>query len=1078
VADADDKLGRELAEVAREFLLWLKTNELPKIPGLKGTPPSHFELYAGVYRRAAWLRGLPFERKLPPGLGMGSPDDQKRFAGLGIGATHLLLVSHPETDAIAPDGTPVRRNRIVADGKVPLEQAGALVTVRPVLDSLKADQTTIGSTIAFDFSSVQHRADLVWDDADEGRRSAVGYPFIFGYETPRHAWTAAVKDLPIPAEIQPRPSTNGYAQLLARRVLAYREDLYHHATYSNRKRAAEDGGAYYAKWKEDEPFRPAQRRFGVAALSDQYLKECFFEFVMKRDDNVLMIELGGMRHLYQLMWETSLRNGGQPVFTVRPLVSIGDTPPVPTRLKRKGAGDDDDSGKGDGDLRFPVRAVVFRAIDGGAHLPQLRYGNLEYPGGLPKRFAVDYKAFVRYYYGDQRVDPGSDDDWFHSFVETFFADASYVVTVEGFKVRVDRDALFLDALRNEAKQSGGPIGERLNELVAWCENETKGQRFVFTKGMRFGSDEQPRELIGVSLTSDVYEWHPQTGLVTRMALLDWLDDFDKGMIFKEVYRSTAGMLPFITVITWGGAIVMGGAVLGVGAPLAQLARTTVRQLGSMVGGKLIAKKIARDAAPNLIAVVVEGVMSLMPKSDDKYYQFLRGIVEGFGTGAVDHYLSEIDDRLVKAAKLVPEIAANIATRGGYHAYMLYRKVSHAVARVTEVVKALRLVLTDKRAALVADQLGRLGQYVGIAFLVILFVIVYLDFAMTHETSKLDKWVDKQRKALQYMVRETGAQFSAYIDDLRADIARLRANGVEPTPDVLHAHDEKLAALVTGTLAKGAREVAGVADLLVLLLREMGIKDLDDLQRKSFTDLMAGGFAALPMSGLVPDIAHKLGAVLGEFVGTIMLERRIVPKGVSENAKGFYNRSPSKAVQTALAGGTWRALWRSVLHPFMDLTNLPDAMKRSFEASQSGQPSAFTKGQHAKTAYHDLLRDLIGDDDELAHRLLRLIDDEGLKLRFDTMVTSAAADALPPAVGDLLKGDNLHWPSDAVMFILYSWMRIGLRQVLQAFEMLEDDKPYAGKFKLAELIDIMGLDVSLDDKTLERLRAVLTRQKSA
>jgi hypothetical protein len=61
-----------------------------------------------------------------------------------------------------------------------------------------------------------------------------------------------------------------------------------------------------------------------------------------------------------------------------------------------------------------------------------------------------------------------------------------------------------------------------------------------------------------------------------------------------------------------------------------------------------------------------------------------------------------------------------------------------------------------------------------------------------------------------------------------------------------------------------------------------------------------------------------------------------------------------------------------------------------------------------------------------------------------------------------------------MFVMFSWMRIGLRQVLQASELMEDDAPYAHQFRLAELIDIMGLDVALDEKTLERLRAVLTR----
>jgi len=93
-----------------------------------------------------------------------------------------------------------------------------------------------------------------------------------------------------------------------------------------------------------------------------------------------------------------------------------------------------------------------------------------------------------------------------------------------------------------------------------------------------------------------------------------------------------------------------------------------------------------------------------------------------------------------------------------------------------------------------------------------------------------------------------------------------------------------------------------------------------------------------------------------------------------------------------------------------------------------------------------------------------------------MVTSAASGALPPAIGDLLKDDNVHWPSDAVMFLMFSWMRIGLRHVLQAFDMLEDNKPYGGKFRLAELIDVMGLDVALDEKTLERLRSVLSKRQ--
>ena len=46
------------------------------------------------------------------------------------------------------------------------------------------------------------------------------------------------------------------------------------------------------------------------------------------------------------------------------------------------------------------------------------------------------------------------------------------------------------------------------------------------------------------------------------------------------------------------------------------------------------------------------------------------------------------------------------------------------------------------------------------------------------------------------------------------------------------------------------------------------------------------------------------------------------------------------------------------------------------------------------------------------------------------------------------------------------MRVGLLQLRSAFEVLEDTAPYAGDFKLAALLEIGGLQVSLDDKTAQ------------
>ena len=54
------------------------------------------------------------------------------------------------------------------------------------------------------------------------------------------------------------------------------------------------------------------------------------------------------------------------------------------------------------------------------------------------------------------------------------------------------------------------------------------------------------------------------------------------------------------------------------------------------------------------------------------------------------------------------------------------------------------------------------------------------------------------------------------------------------------------------------------------------------------------------------------------------------------------------------------------------------------------------------------------------------------------------------------------------------MRVRLLQLRSAFEVLEDTAPYAGDFKRANLLEIGGLQVSLDDKTVQALRVTFER----
>jgi hypothetical protein len=1082
VASEDDKRGKDLAELARLLFLWLQDNELPGIQGLKGSEPSDFELYAGTYHELPFNFRGTLDKRVLPFLWRTESAELERFGELKLGVSHVVLVDNPLQPVVQlPDGREVGYNRIVeAKPGAPLDREGAFITVEPELDSRDADDQTLNTTLNFDISSVATRVDMVWDDVDEAVQVGFRWPKLLQYDdAPRLRFDMNVNQIIVPAGLDPR---------------TFKETLYFAATYKNRETIMqEDAGDHYNKWRADKPRGKEQRDFRPTMLSDAYLKDCFKEWVMKKGDDLLRVELPAGFVFYRLLRNTK-RPQRKPsdALSVQPLTVIG-------KLDRRSPAqiaEDKAAGTTDTPHTHPVPAVLFHCVDGGHVVPTQGRGNLRFSSG-PPRFSVDYRAYVRWYHGE-KLNLGADENWFQSFVDTFFADSAYVVDLEhprrydrrGKVVKPDlpdlnREELFLKPLRAGATNADGPLKDQLQKLVKWCEESP--YRFVFLRGTDYGPEDKPHEMIGISPSGDVYEWLPHIGVVTRVRLATWFEDLRWQLFADKIYRNTAHLLPWIEVVTWGGVIVMTGGIAGMGGWLGGVARGTVRQLGLDFAGKQIAKEAARRAAPYLVALIVETVVSVLPEGDSLEYKigrrFLHGFCDGFAGGAVTHYLSAIDDRLEGAAQLVPEVAANKASGGLYRSYLVYRKVSVAVDKVTMIVKTIR-VLDRAQAQKIAEQLSSLGEYAGIGFLVILFVVVYVNFLVTAEQNDLDKWVDRQRKTLQHMIKETGDAIAGYLDDLRADIASLKASGTPVTPEVLHKHDEKLRAVIKDKLSKGAHEVAGVADFLVLLLQEMGVENWEELRQLDLEDLLARGWSALPKDTLLPEVAEKLGHALGELTGTIMLERQLTPKSVRKGSSVIYGRQPHDMAKRALQDGIWRALWRFVLFPFQDIGSLTDSMRKALaspqgDATTSPGGGTFSKISHGDTAYRQLFLNLFGDSDEIARRIIKLAEDEGLKDRVNTLVASVTADKdnLPPHFGELIKSEHPEWPGDAVMFVLYSWLRIGMHYLLSAFELIHDDKPFNGKFKLADLLDVLGIDVSLKDAEALELKRLTSFSKA-
>jgi hypothetical protein len=1066
VASEDEKRGKDLANLARLLLLWLHDNELPGIHGLSGdTPPDDFELYAGTYHALS--------RKRLPNLWTAEPAELKRFQELRCGITHVVLVDNPHHAVQLPDGRWFTQNRIVeAQPGGRLDREGALVTVEPELDSRDPDET-LGRTRNYDISYVLRRVDMVWDDFEEAVQARFKYPELLSYpDPPRPAYDLNLKEIIAPAGTVPRE---------------FRDILYYTATYKNHETIGQrDEGDHYDKWPGGTARSKKRREFRPTLLSDEYLKDCFKEYVMKKGDDVLLVELPAGRAFYRLLRNRRPRRKPSDALTVQQLPVIGT---LDSRSPAQIAADKA-VGTTDTPLVHPVRAVLFHCVDGGNEVPTVGRGKLDFSGGPRTRFMIDYRAYVRWYHG-QKVNLGADATWFQSFVDTFFADAVYLVDLERPRPGIDlkglvklpdlnREELFLKPLRAAYATAQGPTQKQLKKILDWAD--ASPYRFVFLRGTDYGPEGKPHELIGISASGDVYEWLPQRGIVTRMQLAPhWFEDLRVRLFADVLYQNTAHLLPLIAIVTWGGVIVMSGGVLGMGGVLGNLGRQTVRELGVRFAGKEIAKVAARNAAPYLVAMIVEAVVGMLPEGDSLEYKigrrFIHGFCDGFSTGAVTHYLSEVDERLERAANLVPEVAANVALKGLPRAYLVYRKVSVAVDKLTLVVKTVQ-VLDDVKARRIADQLSKLSEGVGIGFLVIVFVVVYINFLVKSKQNDLDAWIDRQRKTLQHMIKETGREVATYLDGLRADIAALNLKKGEPVPtNVLLKHDEKLSQVIRDKLSKGAHDVAGVADFLVLLLREMGVENPEELRKLDLEDLLARGWAALPKATLLPEVADKFGHALGELAGTIMLERRLTPQSVQKGSSLIYGRQPHHLAKQALTGGIWRALWRFVLFPFQDLSSLSDSMRKALESQEIGKATTpgggtFSKMANRDTAYRQLLLDLWGDSDEIARRIIKLAEDEGLSGRIKTLADNVADNKLPPHFGELIKGEHAdEWPGDAVMFVLYTWLRIGMQHLLSAFELINDDKPFDRKFKIADLLDVLGIDVDLNDKEALALKAL-------
>ena len=1049
MANDDVRRGRALAEMARHLFLWLGENELPGITGFKGVDPKRLSpLFAGIYRQLP--PRFPQQDMAAMMKGQGT-EDERRLSSLRLHPNYVLLISNREEEVFVGDRW-VPSNRILWDDTLPLTDARSLFVPHPLLDSVKMDPVSLGPFDKTDFIFTVRRADLVWDTGDSNSLGLFDYKNLLKYDRPREAFRENVHSA-LPPE--------GVAEQ------TYRSHLYRQATYWNMRKLGQqdEDGDYYPKWRAKRPLAAGDRIFRYSNLTDDYLRQNAFEIRMKEDDYILFLDLGGDVLMYRLLRDPKRKSKATATDLQVDLLYYLGSATAAEKVDRAAK-----EPKWDGRLRS---AVLFYALDGQSSETKLPSRNLAATRPSIRKL-IDYRAYLSWYFDQPNYNAGSDKKALARFDRIFFPDECYLIddidpALKPIKQDL-RDQIFLNELRYIRDQAEEPLHSRWKSLVEWCEE--KPNRLVLRKGMQYGSPEDPHILLGVNSSWQVFELNPKTRRITKIGLRDWLDEAWLLSYSDEVYRSTAGMLPFMALVTWGGVAVMTVGILAPGAmtgAMTHLARTAVRKLAIGTTTKLVTHELIIAFRPQLAGLFVEAAVGLVPKTDSIAFEFVRGLIEGFAEGTIEHYFCEMDDRLERQLKKLPAAALAEVTKGASRAYEVFQILNDVAIKVAGVYDSISKIWRPAYGAMLVSSLLRAGQQIVMALIILAFVVVYLDFVARRGRKgqkEFDKWLEEKGRVLKAMADRSGEALAEYVHALKAG---------DKTADA----DADFAGKMKEILASCLDDAQVVGELFEEFLAQGKFKSWEELKSLGLVEFMTLGFSAIDAKlrekggqGLGAEQAKVLGASIGELIGTVLFERRFWKGIKNKRPKGLVQgKHFQKVAKGLLTDGIWRGLWRFILNPIEQ--NLQDVLP-TLKHGASEIDKRFEEVVGSKlvkdTSYSGFLSDLLDGELIFHSHLVALAGNEKLTLKLATLVASARnKDVVPPDLEDILKGDQALWPREAVSFMLLAWTRFALRELRQVFALLHNRDPFEGKFQLSQFFEIMGLDVSVDDETVARLR---------
>jgi hypothetical protein len=547
---------------------------------------------------------------------------------------------------------------------------------------------------------IDRRADLVWDDETE--LLASGFPFTDVVTNLSYQTRAKVYDNPLAAVRKPE-SGDGGGRLKNFFPTAAQEATYDHTDqYRN----------YYAKWRAPKPTTAEQRLFDLDHLSDQYLRLNFTPMELQKDRVYLLVEVaGGIRVLFFLFLDTTGRRRRPRLDRTQWYVQgIYDNDgnalrPLGQLLQR--------------DTNLRPRLLFLYALDGSLGLPSWRFPATSSAGKLrfPDEEVIDPRLHVRRLWNlpHDAPDPKPADKWtYRNWVEELirlkFSEQWVWLRDNPYGGRLTprpkREDLFLNKLREAAAESKGETRKRLLDFIREAEQDKN--LYMIRRGTENG---RYLTVIG-SDNHYVYLHHKYLGLVVRINHEVYFEDyFALGIFLKDIYRSTAWIIPFAQIICWGGVAVMGIGIFGTAALAAGIRSYLTERLTS-TALKPALQKALRKFETELIMMFVNSVLAFFPKTRE------TALVRGFLTGYTTDTFEALFSKWYSLASLEPT---------SFKVLKYTYKIQAALGRLDDRMSQLKSMVDDQAARALQDRFVHFLVSMWKATIMLSSNLQYLDY---------------------------------------------------------------------------------------------------------------------------------------------------------------------------------------------------------------------------------------------------------------------------------------------------------------------------------------------------------------